>query len=137
MWKGVLLAAWELPQNLLGAAVLGATLAAGRVVSLERDRGRLFVQTRGLGVSLGWFIFWSRGFAPAFAAAHRNRDHEYGHSVQSRWLGPLYLLVVGLPSVSRVAYSVLHYRLTGRSWGGYYSGWPEDHADRLGGVPPR
>ena len=81
--------------------------------------------------------FWSRGFAPGFAAATRNRDHEYGHSVQSRWFGPLYLLVVGLPSVSRVFYSVYFHRRTGRSWNGYYSGWPEDHADRLGGVPPR
>ncbi len=43
-------------------------------------------------VSLGGFIFIGRG-----------RDdivpHEYGHSIQSLILGPLYLLVIGLPSI--------------------------------------
>jgi len=132
--RAALLALWELPQTTLGALLLVACQAAGRVVGLERARGRLFIETRGLGVSLGWFVFWSRRFAPGFASAARNRDHEYGHSLQSRALGPLYLLLVGVPSVSRVVYSVLHYRLTGQSWTGYYDGWPEDHADRLGGV---
>jgi hypothetical protein len=130
----VLGALWELPQNALGAGVLVVTRALGRVQGLQRDRGRLFIETRGLGVSLGWFIFWSREFAPGFASADKNRDHEYGHSVQSRWLGPAYLVVVGLPSVSRVIYSVVYYRLRGRPWMHYYDGWPEKQADRLGGV---
>jgi hypothetical protein len=114
--------------------VLGWCRLLGRVVATERDLDRCFVETRGLGVSLGWFVFWSRGFAPGFASAAQNRAHEHGHSFQSRRYGPLYLGLVGLPSVARVVYSVACYRLTGKSWDGYYDAWPEDDADRLGGV---
>ncbi len=114
--------------------VWGGLRLAGRVVAVDRDRARLFVETRGLGVSLGWFVFWSRGFAPGFASADQNRAHEYGHSVQSRRFGPLYLLAVGLPSVSRVLYAAAYFRLTGETWQHYYDAWPENDADRLGGV---
>ncbi len=114
--------------------MLGGCRLLGRTVALERARSRLFVETRGLGVSLGWFVFWSTGFAPGFASADQNRAHEFGHSLQSRRFGPLYLLVVGVPSVGRVIYSAMYYRWTGTSWTHYYDAWPEDDADRLGGV---
>lgn len=53
---------------------------------------------------------------------------------QSRMLGWLYLPVVGLPSISRAAYALLYREVTGRQWTGYYDGYPENWADRLGGV---
>jgi hypothetical protein len=127
--------AWELPQNLLGAANLLVQKGAGNVRGIEHDRGRLMVELVGDGaVSLGYFVFFSthdNRFVPAGA---ENRDHELGHSVQSRLLGPLYLPIVGVPSVARVAYAVAYRTVTGKRWGGYYSGWPEKSADRLGGV---
>ncbi len=48
------------------------------------------------GLSLGPFVF-----VPAVPAAsmQRMRVHEYGHCVQSLVLGPLYLPLVGLPSL--------------------------------------
>jgi hypothetical protein len=56
--------------------------------------------------------------------------HELGHQRQSEMFGPLYLLIVGLPSIIRA-----------RIWVGrklppldYYKGWPENQADKLGGV---
>ena len=54
-------------------------------------------------------------------------------------LGPLYLPLVGVPSVLRVIYSVGYREVTGKQWQGYYDGYPEDWADRLGGVsrPPK
>lgn len=42
------------------------------------------------GISLGMFIFISNDSLLV---------HEYGHSIQSLILGPLYLLVIGLPSL--------------------------------------
>jgi len=60
--------------------------------------------------------------------------HELGHTKQSRLLGPLYLPVVGLPSISRAAYALVHREVTGKQWTGYYEGYPENWADRLGGV---
>lgn len=136
MWlREAVLFAWELPQNTLGALNYAVHQAQGGVARTTRERGRLFVELRGTGaVSLGWFVFFSttdNGFVPV---GPENKDHEYGHSLQSRWLGPLYLPFVGLPSISRVAYAVGHRALTGRRWSGYYDGWPERSADLLGGV---
>ena len=51
--------------------------------------------TRG-GLSLGLFIFTPKDEVPN---AEKIRVHEYGHSIQSIVLGPLYL-VVGLISVT-------------------------------------
>ena len=57
--------------------------------------------------------------------------HEYGHSVQSAYLGPLYLFVIGIPSLI---------------WAGCFDSWREKHnksyywfyteswADKLGGA---
>ena len=44
------------------------------------------------GISLGMFIFVSK------ADDARMIAHEYGHTLQSLLLGPLYLLVIGAPS---------------------------------------
>jgi len=130
--RGVL---WELPQTSLGAAAYLALVAAGQITAQARARGRVFVETRmGLGVSLGHFVFHASSDSPYVPVGPENRDHEYGHAVQSRRFGPLYLPLVGVPSVMRVAYAVAHRHLTGRRWAHYYDGWPEDDADLRGGV---
>ncbi len=53
--------------------------------------------------------------------------HEYGHQIQSRKLGWLYFPVVGLWSFVRNTLKLY-------KKGHYYDSWPEDEADRLGGV---
>src|SRR5689334_13777727 len=95
--RAPLLFLWELPQNLLGAALLALEGARGGVLGLRRDRDRLFVESRWSAVSLGWFVFWSRGENRYFVLDEATRDHEYGHTFQSRLLGPLYLPLVGVP----------------------------------------
>jgi hypothetical protein len=127
--------AGEQPQTALGAANLAAQALARNVADVAWARGRVMVRLRGDGaVSLGLFVFYSdrdNAFIPVGA---ENVDHEWGHSVQSRRLGPLYLPLVGVPSTLRVAYALAHRALTGRRWDGYYDGWPERQADALGGV---
>ena len=59
---------------MLGLGLLGLCRAAGRVVSVKRDRGRLFIEVDQLGVSLGWFVFWCRDLDPMGAAAMWTRD---------------------------------------------------------------
>ncbi len=125
---------WELPQNLLGLAVLGAELSLGTVRGVARERGRVFVESSKNAVSLGAFVFWSRGASRYFVLDDSTREHEYGHTFQSRLLGPLYLPLVGVPSVLRVVYAVAYRELTGERWGGYFDGYPERWADQLGGV---
>lgn len=107
---------WELPQNVLGIAYLLVKTARGSVISRSYERDRLFVKVRHGAVSLGYFVFWSDTGDPVFSIDERNRLHEYGHTLQSRFLGPLYLPVVGIPSVSRVIYAHWYYRKHKKEW---------------------
>jgi hypothetical protein len=125
---------WEQPQTILGAALLVVRWSLRLVGRIEIANGRVFVLTRGGAVSLGVFVFYNGKENRYFYPGSGIREHEYGHTFQSRWLGPLYLLVVGIPSVARGFYAVLYRELTGRRWRGYFDGWPENQADRLGGV---
>jgi len=83
------------------------------------------------GVSLGRYLFFGDPNPSADLVAH-----ERGHMIQSRRLGPLYLLVVGVPSVARAMYHRrrhAHWTPEARSeW--YHRHWPESAADRHGGV---
>jgi hypothetical protein len=125
--------AWELPQTALGLALRALLRARGGVVAEVRLSDRLLVETHALGVSLGRVVFWSRSDAPGGPGELVTLAHELGHAVQSRRLGPAYLPTVGLLSVARVVRVVASRRL-GAPWDGYYDGWPEREADRLGGV---
>lgn len=127
---------WELPQNALGALLLGAVTLGKQAQQISREHGRWFVQTPGLGISLGLFVFSSRGGNRWFRPDPLMKRHEYGHTFQSRRLGPLYLPLVGVPSVLRVAYAMAYREITGTKWRGYYAGYPERGADHHGGITP-
>lgn len=135
--RQALLFAWELPQNLLGLALLGIEGSRGAVLGLEWERERLFVHSRHSAVSLGLFVFWAQGENRYAAHDRHTRAHEWGHTFQSRLLGPLYLPLVGAPSVARVLYSIAYREITGQRWTRYFDGYPENWADRLGGVKRR
>ena len=106
---------WGLPQTLAGA-VLWLVFAGSR-----HFRYREAVATqwplRG-GISLGLFIFVSDTTLCY---------HEYGHTLQSLILGPLYLPFVGLPSLLWAGC----YRLF-RIRRAYVSVYPENWAEHLG-----
>lgn len=53
--------------------------------------------------------------------------HEYGHRIQSYILGPLYMLVIYLPSYTH--YKI--YSLFNDEWDKYYSFYTESSADYL------
>jgi hypothetical protein len=125
---------WELPQNALGVLTFASERLRGRVVRVERVDGRFVVETTGTAISLGHLVFWSRRSSRWHDLDERNRQHELGHAVQSRMLGPLYLPVVGVPSTARAMYALGYREVTGRKWTGYYDGFPERWADELGGV---
>lgn len=123
---------WGIAQNLAGAALL-PFLRGKRYRyhgALVTEYSRLsFTQNRS-GFSLGEFIYipeaWSKYDREHFVV------HEYGHTVQSLMFGPLYLPVVGLPSViwaHRYDRRLSAYRSRGIS---YTDRFPESGADRLG-----
>jgi hypothetical protein len=125
---------WELPQNIAGIMVFIAFRKRDEIVDHTIRQQRFFVETKRIGVSLGWFVFWSKTGNRYNYLVNDCRMHEFGHSIQSRILGPLYLLVIGIPSVLRILYSKWYAGKHYKDWPGYFNGFPENWADRLGGV---
>ena len=123
-----LLQVWQLPQNLLGL-IWGFFLKGKRRLPdfPGIPKAIRIVGARNMwgGISLGNFIYVR---PPAYGTMIR---HEYGHCLQSRMLGPFYLLVVGLPSLLWALWWNPG-RPVPYSW--FYT---ERWADRLGGVQRR
>lgn len=93
----------------------------------------------GSSVSLGMFVFithdpyYSGLKAGCTKAEHSQKllAHEYGHTVQSLILGPLYLFVIGIPSILWAGLPPC--RRKRREQGiSYYSFYTEKWADFLG-----
>lgn len=111
---------WGLPQNLIGLAL--------RLFCRGKNEPKFHgAAVRRWGISgsasLGMFLFLDRN------ASQKTLVHEYGHSVQSLILGPLFLPVIGLPSLLWAGFGERYRRRRGRS---YYWFYPERWANRLG-----
>ena len=125
---------WELPQNLLGLLVFVIMKNRRRIVKIEREKHRFFIETPYTGVSLGWIVFWTPAGNRFIYLINDCRMHELGHARQSARLGPFYLLVVGISSLSRVFYRWWYLKRHKQNWMNYYNGYPENRADVLGGI---
>lgn len=90
---------WQLPQNLCGLVYkyISKNNRKERIenTAINKLGVEAYVKTSPGSVSLGKYIFISE----------RNKNsrntiyHECGHCKQSRILGPLYLIVIGIPSI--------------------------------------
>jgi len=125
---------WELPQLALGLVVFYIYKTRHTIVDIKRESHHIFIETNKIGLSLGWFVFWTPTGNRFQHLTNDCRMHEYGHARQSMILGPLYLLAVGIPSLARVLYSRWYYKKHGNSWKNYFDAYPENWADKLGGV---
>jgi hypothetical protein len=132
--KTILLYIWQLPQHLLGLLLI-KVLKAERHYYIRRyylfERNNRFSRFIS-GISLGNYILLSSNNDD-----ENTIKHENGHSIQSLYLGPLYLLVIGLPSMlfNNLWDMIFHTRWSFASrneW--YYNRYPEKWADKLGGV---
>jgi len=122
---------WCFPQMLLGFFVR-LFLKAERKKEISWATLYIFQYNSWFsGVSLGTYII-----LPVRASDDKTINHEFGHCRQSLIFGPLYLLVIGLPSVIRNLWSRLLFKkkIFGEISKWYYSGYPENWADKLGGV---
>ena len=117
---------WGAAQTLIGATALLFNLGKPH----RMYRGAVVTEwSYGGSVSLGMFIFLSA--KKEEKAKRRLLVHEYGHTVQSLILGPLYLLVIGLPSVIWAGLPALE-RMRRKKRISYYWLYTERWADFLG-----
>ena len=121
--KYILLYIWQLPQNLLGLLVTLITRPSRVIDNDVRAVVRSSYRMRG-GISLGRYVVIN-----TYQCRTQTIRHELGHCKQSRMLGPLYLLVIGLPSI---LWAGLHRRIAPDK--SYYWFYTEKWADKLGGV---
>lgn len=124
--QDVIFFVWELPQILIGAVVAIVSGAAQPIQPEDKGEWVAGAKWWGGAISLSrhFRIFSKRLYNDSEA-----RKHEYGHSVQSRYLGPLYLLVIGLPSLLWAAWHTY-----GTPRHDYYWFYTEKWANKLGGV---
>lgn len=122
--KTVVLFAWQLPQVLIAflICVFFHKRSSYTVDYLTVNRVSLG-EGQGVGFSLGPYIFAQD------LTSDDMLKHEVGHSKQSLFLGPLYLLVVAIPSM--VTFLVFKLVIP-NEW--YHKQYPERWADRLGGA---
>ena len=127
--KNFIRAVWEFPQNALGCIVTKLTKA--RVYTVYKD-AVVYSWKNGGGMSLGKYIFVPFPEAyPMRYGVEQFIKHEYGHTLQSKKLGWLYLLVIGLPSLIWAQCFQWYRNKTSKS---YYSFYTEKWANKLGGV---
>lgn len=117
---------WGIVQTFVGAAVL--------MFNLRRPHrlyhGAIVTEwSYGGSVSLGMFIFLSE--RKSTIIKQKLLVHEYGHTLQSLILGPLYLIVIGLPSVLWAGLPCCE-KYRQKKQMSYYSLYPEHWANRLG-----
>lgn len=127
--KEILLYIWQLPQNLLGLIMMIFMLPQG---SKEKYKGINYIVSLKMngGISLGNYVILSYIYKDK-EKYKKTWDHEYGHTRDSRIFGPLYLIVIGLPSI---IWACLYGTIIKPTTNGYYKFYTEKRADRLGGV---
>lgn len=120
--KKVLLYLWQLPQHLLGLLVI-LFYNASYLKHQETGIGYWFGDgQKTFGVSLGQYIILDN-----CTVCVRILKHEHGHQLQSLYLGPLYLLIIGLPSaIGNLLNRKIKFNYYKQPW--------EAWADKLGGV---
>lgn len=94
---------WQFPQNLLAVFLEGILcFAANRGVDFY-GKSVIFSMCIYSAMSLGNYIFIN----PYYSEEDLKNvmKHEYGHCIQSLLLGPLYLFIIGIPSI---LHSIIH-----------------------------
>ena len=129
---------WQLPQNIIGAI---CTLNYDKLHPYYTRDGDLvdvyFKKWFRSGVSLGDIIILDNMYDKdvydkdvSVKTLYNTIYHEHGHQRQSRILGPLYLILIGIPSLL----GNLVFRLFKINSKYYYKQPWEWWADKLGGV---
>jgi hypothetical protein len=122
---------YQLPQNLLGLILI--VLFRGKKLQDYNDK-KVYLVKGYFIISLGDYILISKRWYNSWDVyspwVDRFLAHEYGHCRQSEILGPLYLIIVGIPSFIFNQISQHNRKFAVN----YYNRFPENWADKLGKV---
>ena len=122
---------WQLPQNLLG--VLWKNVKKESIIidisndDLRTVEAKGYLMKAGGAVTLGQYVFISQTYQDRSAVIR----HECGHVKQSLILGPLYLIVIGIPSI---LHAWLNDYIGCDEEEGYSHFYTEKWADKLMGI---
>ncbi len=134
--KAVLFYLWQFTfaiiQNLIGAAMFAVYKIRGAESELYHNAVITYIEKKNFGgISLGIFIFINKNRIGD--ERHDTKIHEYGHTVQSLILGPVWLFVIALPSVVwcnlpyfrkiREEKNISYYRLYCEGWANTCGVW--------------
>lgn len=134
--KEVILWIWQILQNIGGLIVI-AIMGYEKVLTAPNGNKVYFSKKMSGGISLGKYSIISDYYIRKCKNDEEILDldvtkHEaLGHGKQSRWLGPLYLPIVGLQSI---IWAGLYGAVIPYTKNGYYKFWTERWADKLAGV---
>lgn len=121
---------WELPQEIVGLVI--ATFFFDCKLIGVYDGIKIYGWNyKTGGMSLGSNIFTPFEYLDGSRHQENHIRHEYGHTIQSHILGPLYLIVIALPSLTWAGLGGKYREKTGKS---YYSFYTEAWAEKLGKV---
>ena len=122
--KQLLMYLWQLPQNLLGLLYRDILTYKDEVYLLNTTENfTLYTKDTSGCVTLGRYIFISS------RAGSDTIKHEIGHVKQSQILGPLYLPLIGIPSILQV---IVHKKIASNK--SYYWFYTEKWANKLAEV---
>lgn len=125
--KKILLTIWQLPQVLVGLFLLILYKKSSKIVYKD-DYVNVYFCTIPGGISLGTIILINK-----YMCTKNTIKHELGHAKQSRYLGWLYLIIIGLPSIIH-AWLNNYIKCCDNKPTGYYHFYTEKWADKLGNV---
>ena len=124
---------WCLPVNIVGLiAYLICTKIKGYKSQKFGYANIVYLPWNQGGLSMGLFIFMKEGHADK-KWTYNTRIHEYGHTWQCLLLGPLYYIIVAIPSAiwcnlfanyrkkNNVSYYKLYCESWANSWGQKFS----------------
>lgn len=103
--SSTLLWLWQFPQNLCGI-IYRIISKDSKIATISTKESRsvgakVYLQRAYGGVTLGKYIFINQNYTDKEFII----KHECGHVIQSKILGPLYLLVIGIPSLLHAWYN--------------------------------
>lgn len=122
---------WQLPQNLLG--VLWRNIKKDSIITdisnndIKSVDAKAFLVKNAGTITLGKYVFISQTYRDQSYTI----KHECGHVKQSKMLGPLYLIVVGVPSI---LHRWLNDYIGCDEESGYSHFYTEKLADKLMGI---